>query len=125
MPFHVHPHWCWFLFVHLQQEIAEALDDAARKYYDETPKDERNDSEVTAVMKAVAKTKLQSFKGQFSKYTAIANPKFGDEFFKEVCTSFFIPWQIILILYCYKIDILCPSYRSQSNGATTRSLRCL
>jgi hypothetical protein len=30
----------------LQQEIAEASDDAARKYYDETPKDERNDTEV-------------------------------------------------------------------------------
>jgi hypothetical protein len=47
----------------LQQEIAEASDDAARKYYDETPKDERNDTEVPAVMKAAAKTKKHSFRG--------------------------------------------------------------
>jgi hypothetical protein len=36
------------------------------------------------MMKVVAKTKQQSFKGQFAKYTAIANPKFGDEFLDEV-----------------------------------------
>jgi hypothetical protein len=36
------------------------------------------------VMRAVAKTKQQSFKGQFAKYTAITNPKFGDEFLDEV-----------------------------------------
>jgi hypothetical protein len=51
--------------------------------------------------------------------------KFGDEFLEEVSASFLILWQYILILYCYKIDILCPSYRSRSTGATTRSLRCL
>jgi hypothetical protein len=47
---------------------------------------------VTAVIRAAAKTKLHSFKGQFSKYTAIANPKFGDEFLEEVSASFPIPW---------------------------------
>jgi hypothetical protein len=47
----------------LQQEIAKALDDAARKYCDETPKDERSDTEVTPLMRVAAKTKLQSFKG--------------------------------------------------------------
>jgi hypothetical protein len=41
----------------LQQEIAEASDDAARKYYNETPKEERCDTGVTAVMRAAAKTK--------------------------------------------------------------------
>jgi hypothetical protein len=72
-------------------------------------------------MKAAAKTKLHSFKGQFSKYTTVTNPKFGNEFLEEVCASFLIPWQFILILYCNKIDILCPSYRSQSTGAITRA----
>jgi hypothetical protein len=76
----------------LQQEIVEASDDAARKYYDETPKEERSDTEVTAVMRAAAKTKLHSFKCQFLKYAAVANPKFGNEFFEEVSASFFIPW---------------------------------
>jgi hypothetical protein len=31
-------------------------------------------------MRVAAKAKQQSFKGQFSKFTAVANPKFGDEF---------------------------------------------
>jgi hypothetical protein len=106
----------------LQQE---ASDDATRKYYAETPKEEWSDTEVTAVMRATAKTKLHSLIGQFSKYTAVANPKFGDEFLEEVSASFPIPWQFILSLYCYKIGILSPSFRSQSIGATTRSLRCL
>jgi hypothetical protein len=75
-------------------------------------------------MRAAAKTKLHSFKGQFSNYIAVANPKFGDEFLEEVSASFLIPWQYILIQYCYKIDILCPSYRPRSIGATMRRLRC-
>ena len=69
---------------HLQQEIGEASDDAARKYYDETPKDEWSDPAVTAAMRAAAKLKHQSFKGQFFKFLSIANPKFGDKFLEEV-----------------------------------------
>jgi hypothetical protein len=70
--------------IHLQQEIAEASDDVARKYYEETPELERTGPGVTAVMRAVAKSKQHSFKGQFSKFTAIANPKLGDGFLDEV-----------------------------------------
>jgi hypothetical protein len=44
-------------FCHFQQEIAEAFDDAARKYYEETPKEDRSDSGITAVMRAAAKSK--------------------------------------------------------------------
>jgi hypothetical protein len=72
------------LLIHLQQEIAEASDDAARKYYEETPEQERTGLGVTAVMRAAAKTKQQSFKCQFSKFTVVANPKFGDKFLDEV-----------------------------------------
>jgi hypothetical protein len=72
----------------LQQDIAEASDDAARKYYDETLKEERRDAGLTTVMRAIAKTKQQSFKGQFFKYLAIANPKFGDNFLEEVSAFF-------------------------------------
>jgi hypothetical protein len=43
--------------LHLQQEIAEASDDAARKYYEEIPKVERTSPGVTTVMRAAAKTK--------------------------------------------------------------------
>ena len=65
----------------MQQENAEASDDAARKYYNETPKEDQSDIGVTAVMRAAPKSKQKSFKGQFFKYLAIANPKFGDKFF--------------------------------------------
>ena len=41
-------------------------------------------SGVTKVMRDAAKAKHQSFKNQFSKFTAIANPKFGDAFMDEV-----------------------------------------
>jgi hypothetical protein len=47
---------------------------------------------VTTVMKAVAKSKQKSFKGQFFKYLAIANPKFGDNFLQEVSASLLTPW---------------------------------
>jgi hypothetical protein len=53
--------------IHLQQEIAKASDEAATKYYDETLVEETSGSGVTALMRAAAKTKQQSFKGQFSK----------------------------------------------------------
>ena len=68
----------------MQQEIGEASDEAARRYYDETPKEEWSDLGVTGAMRGAAKTKHQSFKGQFFKYLSIANPKFGDKFLEEV-----------------------------------------
>jgi hypothetical protein len=76
------------IFNDLQQEIADASNDAARKYYEETEEADRTVPGVTAMMRAAAKAKQQSFKGQFSKFTAIANPKFGDEFLQEVCHFF-------------------------------------
>jgi hypothetical protein len=68
----------------LQQEISEASDDASRKYYEETPEKDRTIAGVTEVMRATARNKHASFKGQFSKFTAVANPKFGDAFMDEV-----------------------------------------
>jgi hypothetical protein len=108
---------------HFQQEIAEASDDAARKYYEETPKEDRNNAAVTAVMRHAARSKQQSFKGQFAKYLAIANPKFGDKFLQEVSSSFQNPLQCIFIQYWLMNNIPCASYRSRSTGTTTRSLR--
>jgi hypothetical protein len=57
--------------VHLQQEISKASDEVAKKYYDKTPEEERTSLEVIAMMRATAKSKQWSFKGQFSKYIAI------------------------------------------------------
>jgi hypothetical protein len=74
-----------------QQEIGEASNDVARKYYDETPKEDMNDAGVTTAMRAAAKNKHHSFKGHFFKYLSIANPKFGDKFLEEVGFSFMTP----------------------------------
>ena len=41
----------------LQQEIAEAADDAARKYYEETAKEDWSDSAITTLMRAATRTK--------------------------------------------------------------------
>jgi hypothetical protein len=81
----------FFPLFHLQQEIAEASNDVARKYYEETLESERTDAGVTVVMKAAAKAKKHLFKGQFAKHTAIANLKFGDEFLDEVSVFCFHP----------------------------------
>jgi hypothetical protein len=76
---------------HFQQEIAEACDDAARKYYEETPKEDKNNATITTVMRAATRSKQHSFKVQFAKYLAIANPKFGDKFLEEVSFSIHTP----------------------------------
>ena len=78
---------------HLEQEIAEASNDAARKYYDKKPKEKRFNTSITTIMRATTKSKQQSFKAQFFKYFAIANPKFGDNFLQEVSASLLILWQ--------------------------------
>jgi hypothetical protein len=86
LPLHSYPSFFLMIvfFTYWQQEIVDASNDAARKYYEETAEADRTVSGVTAVMRAAAKAKKQSFKGQFSKFTAVANPKFGDEFLQEV-----------------------------------------
>jgi hypothetical protein len=68
----------------VQQEIAEASDEAAQRYLEETPESERSDSGITSAMRAAAKAKAASYRGKFSKYTAVANPKLGDQFLDEV-----------------------------------------
>ena len=71
----------------LQQEIAEVADDATRKYYDETTKEDMSDTTVTTIMRVAARSRQQSFKGQFAKHLTVANPKFGDRFLQEVSAS--------------------------------------
>ena len=42
---------------HFQQEIAKAFDDVVKKYYDETPKEDKNNVAVTIVMRHAAKSR--------------------------------------------------------------------
>ena len=64
--------------------ILEASNDASRKYYEEIPEKDRTSLGVTKVMRATTKSKHQTFKGQFSKFTIVTNPKFGDAFMDEI-----------------------------------------
>jgi hypothetical protein len=71
----------------VQQDISEASDKAARKYFDETKEKDRDDATVTSLMRVAAKAKAASYRGKFSKYAAVANPKLGDKFLEEVNTA--------------------------------------
>ena len=68
----------------MQQDISEASDEAARKYIDETEEKERDPAVVTQVMRAAAKAKAASYRGKFSKFAVVANPRLGDRFLEEV-----------------------------------------
>lgn len=68
----------------MQQDISEASDEAARKYVDETEEKDQDPAVVTQLMRAAAKAKAGSFRGKFSKFAAVANPKLGDKFLEEV-----------------------------------------
>jgi hypothetical protein len=68
----------------MQQDISEASDEAARKYVDETEEKDQDPAVVTQLMRAAAKAKAASFRGKFSKFAAVANPKLGDKFLEEV-----------------------------------------
>jgi len=68
----------------LQQEISDATDEAVRKLSEDDLTIQRTDEEITSAMLAAAKLKTNSYKGQFSKLLAVANPALGDDFLVEV-----------------------------------------
>jgi hypothetical protein len=68
----------------MQQDISEASDEAARKYFDEIEEKDRDSTIVTQLMRAAAKAKAALYRGKFSKYVTVANPKLGDRFLEEV-----------------------------------------
>jgi hypothetical protein len=73
----------------VQQDISEAFDEAARKYFDETEEKDRDDVAVTSLMRTATKAKAVSYGGKFSKYVDVANPKLGDKFLEEVKTTLY------------------------------------
>jgi hypothetical protein len=62
----------------------DAFGEAIRKYFDETLEEERSNSGVTAVIRAVAKSKITSLRGKFGKHLGVANSKLDDKFLDEV-----------------------------------------
>jgi hypothetical protein len=84
---------------------------------------ERTGLGVIAVMRAAAKTKQQSFKGQFSKFIVVANSKFGDGLLDEIGDLCLHPSQYSF-LYCGALtNLTTPFYKLQNIRETMRSPR--
>jgi hypothetical protein len=67
-----------------QQDIFEASDEATRKYFDEKEEKDRDPAVVKQLMRVAEKAKATSYRGKFSKYAAVANPKLEDKFLEVV-----------------------------------------
>jgi len=68
----------------LQQEIIDAANKVARKLSEDDPTLMKIDQNITEVMLSAAKLKTNSYKGQFSKFLAVAHLALDDEFINEV-----------------------------------------
>ncbi len=69
----------------MQREIAVAADEAAREYLKKTPEQERTPSGIWDCMNNASDKFVKAIHSKdFDKYLAVANPKNGDDFFREV-----------------------------------------
>ena len=79
----------------LQQELAEAGDEAQRKYEEETDKNSRATIGLTSAITADIEAKQQKLTTAFTKYLSIVNPANGTQFLSEV--QFYNPFKLIQI----------------------------
>ena len=68
----------------MQQELAEAGDEAQRRYEDETDFDSRTAASITSAISAGTEAKQQKLTIAFTKYLSIANSTNGKYFLSEV-----------------------------------------
>ena len=68
----------------MQQELAEAGDEAQRKYEDETDPDSRTASGLTNAISVGTEARRQKLTTAFTKYLSIANITNGKHFLSEV-----------------------------------------
>lgn len=69
----------------MQREISAAADEAAAKYRENTPVNERTTPGVWTAMTDASKLKVKNLRSKaFDKYLAVANKDNGDAFFDEV-----------------------------------------
>ena len=71
----------------MQQELAEAGDEAQRRYEDETDPDSRTASGLTSAISAGTEAKRQKLTTAFTKYLSIANLENGKHFLSEILTK--------------------------------------
>jgi hypothetical protein len=72
------------LGIYDQQEIADAVDEAAQIYKEEVPPDEQSGNGLSEVLDAVVKKTTEELGHKFNKQQSIANPALGKEFLEEV-----------------------------------------
>jgi len=68
----------------LQQEISNAADDAARRYMEITPVEEKSHQGVANAMRVGVKEKIAKLVVKMGKLLAVANPVHGPAFLEKV-----------------------------------------
>jgi len=68
----------------LQQEIAQAADEAVHKYHEVTSVEEKNAEEVTNVVRAGARERTGKLNMKMMKLVTVVNTVHRPEFLKEV-----------------------------------------
>ena len=67
----------WQLRIHVQQEIADAVDEAAQIYKEEVPLEDQSGNGLGEVLDAVIKKTTEELGHKFNKQQSIANPALG------------------------------------------------
>jgi hypothetical protein len=67
-----------------QQDIADAVDEAAQIYKEDVPPEEQSGKGLSEVLDAVIKKTTEELGHKFNKQQSIANPALGKEFIEEV-----------------------------------------
>ncbi len=70
--------------IHVQQEIADAVDEAAQIYKEEVPLEEQSGNGLCEVLDVVIKKTTEELGHKFNKQQSIANPTLGKQFLEEV-----------------------------------------
>jgi hypothetical protein len=81
------------LRIYPQQEIADAVDEAAQIYKEDVPLEEQSGKGLSEVLDAVIKKTTEELGHKFNKQQSIANPALGKEFLEEV-NSFSPPTEL-------------------------------
>jgi hypothetical protein len=70
--------------MYVQQEIADAVNEATQIYKEEVPLDEQSGNGLSEVLDVVVKKTTEELGHKFNKQQSIANPALGKEFLEEV-----------------------------------------
>ena len=84
--------------IYVQQEIADAVDEAAQIYKEEVPPEEQSGKGLSEVLDVVIKKTTEELGHKFNKQRSIANPALGKQFLEEIIS--FSPPSGLYLHYC-------------------------